>query len=83
MSLQDMLSRGELQAHRTSRQELNGLRRIVERDLKDSQLQGLSADRRFATAYNAALQSAMMVVYVLATGRARAGAAITGMFSKP
>jgi uncharacterized protein (UPF0332 family) len=57
-----MLSKGELQPHRTSRQELNGLRKIVARDLRDAQLQGLSADRRFATAYNAALQSAIMVL---------------------
>lgn len=63
MSLQDMLSRGELQPHRTSRQELDGLRKIVERDLRDAGLQGLSADRRFATAYNAALQCAVMILY--------------------
>ena len=32
------------------------MRALVARDLADAQVPGLSADRRFATAYNAALQ---------------------------
>jgi len=48
--------------HTTSRQELDGLRAVVERDLKDAALAGLSEDPRFATAYNAVLQLAMMAV---------------------
>jgi len=35
---------------------------VVERDLADAAISGLSADRRFATAYNAALQTATMAV---------------------
>jgi len=35
---------------------------VVARDLADVDLEGLSADRRFAIAYNAALQSAKMVI---------------------
>ncbi len=35
---------------------------MVERDLKDAKLDELSADRRFATAYNAVLQLAKMVI---------------------
>jgi hypothetical protein len=35
---------------------------LVARDLPDAQVQGLSADRRFATAYNAALQTGNMVI---------------------
>jgi CCR4-NOT transcriptional regulation complex NOT5 subunit len=38
------------------------MRALVARDLADAQVQGLSADRRFATAYNAALQSANMAI---------------------
>jgi len=34
----------------------------VERDLKDAKLDQLSADRRFATAYNAVLQLTKMVI---------------------
>jgi hypothetical protein len=35
----------------------------VERDLKDAEVPGLSSDRRFAIAYNAALQLATVVLY--------------------
>lgn len=38
------------------------MRALVARDLADSRVTGLSADRRFATAYNAALQSANMAI---------------------
>ena len=38
------------------------MRALVARDLADAQVQGLSADRRFATAYNAALQTANMAI---------------------
>lgn len=48
--------------HQTSRSEINGLRAIVERDLQDASVQTLSPDRRFATAYNAALQLATIIV---------------------
>jgi len=38
------------------------MRALVARDLADSQVAGLSADRRFATAYNAALQAGNMAI---------------------
>jgi hypothetical protein len=38
------------------------MRALVARDMADAQVQGLSADRRFATAYNAALQTANMAI---------------------
>lgn len=38
------------------------MRALVARDLADSKVAGLSADRQFATAYNAALQAANMAV---------------------
>lgn len=38
------------------------MRALIARDLADAQVHGLSADRRFATAYNAALQSAHMAI---------------------
>jgi len=38
------------------------MRALVARDLADAQVPGLSADRRFATAYNAALQAANMAI---------------------
>ena len=38
------------------------MRALVARDLADADVPGLSADRRFATAYNAALQAANMAI---------------------
>ena len=42
--------------------ELDGLRSVIERDLADAAIPGLSADRCFATAYNAALQASKMAI---------------------
>src|SRR5437870_2470357 len=38
------------------------MRALVTRDLADAAIAGLSADRRFATAYNAALQAANIAI---------------------
>ena len=38
------------------------MRAVVGRDLKDASMAGFSEDRRFATAYNAALQLATMAI---------------------
>jgi hypothetical protein len=38
------------------------LRAVIARDFADASLDGVSADRRFATAYNAALQAAKMAI---------------------
>jgi len=51
--------------HKTSRREIYDLFRIIERDLKDAKVKGLSSDRRFATAYNAALQVATALMHCL------------------
>lgn len=51
-----LLSHKEVRQHTTSENEISDLLAVVERDLKDAALVGLSSDRRFATAYNAALQ---------------------------
>jgi len=47
-----------MRAHTTSKQELDALRSVIARDFQDAALTGLSEDRRFAIAYNAALQLA-------------------------
>lgn len=41
---------------------MDNMRALIARDLADAALQGLSSDRRFATAYNAALQAAQMAI---------------------
>ena len=62
MSWQALLQAQRIKSHRTSRQELDDLRNVVERDLQDAALPALSADRRFATAYNAVLQLGKMAI---------------------
>jgi len=58
VSLQDWLNEGRLKAHKTSRKEIEQLFAVFERDMRDAKAEDLSADRRFATAYNAALMAA-------------------------
>jgi len=58
VSLQDWLNEGRLKAHRTSQTEIDQLLAVFERDMADAQAENLSDDRRFTTAYNAALMMA-------------------------
>jgi hypothetical protein len=60
MSWKTLLAARKIHTHRSSKQELDELRAVVKRDLADAALPALSEDRRFATAYNAALQVARM-----------------------
>jgi len=60
MSWKQLLAVRKVHTHQTSKQELDELRAVVKRDLADAALPALSEDRRFATAYNAALQAARM-----------------------
>lgn len=64
MNLQDLLAEGLLRLHKTSAREVADLLRVVDRDLADAGIAQLSADRRFATTYNAALQLATIALYV-------------------
>jgi len=62
MSWQDLLNNRTVQRHQSSVNEINDLRELVNRDLKDAEIAALSADRRFATSYNAALQLSKMAI---------------------
>ena len=62
MSLAEAAANGHLQPHRTSPDEVRSLRGLIERDLADAAIEQLSDDRRFATAYNAALQISKLVL---------------------
>jgi N-acyl-D-aspartate/D-glutamate deacylase len=57
-----LLANKEAQRHKTSKKELDNMRALIARDLADAGIVGLSSDRRFATAYNAALQAANMAI---------------------
>lgn len=62
MSWKNLLANRTVQNHNTSKQEMENLRELVSRDLRDAGIEGLSADRRFATAYNAVLQLSKMAI---------------------
>lgn len=62
MTWTQLLANNEVKQHRTSKNELDSIRAIITRDLADASIKGLSADRRFATAYNAALQTGKMAI---------------------
>lgn len=62
MTWTQLLANNEVKQHKTSKKELDRIRAAVARDLADASLKALSADRRFATAYNAALQSTKMAI---------------------
>lgn len=62
MNWKALLASGTVQPHKTSTKEIEGLRQLVARDLADAAVEGLSADRRFATAYNAVLQLSKMAI---------------------
>lgn len=63
MSLKNWVDNGWLHSHKSSRQEIQNLLEIVDRDIKDSRQKGLSADQRFGIAYNAALKLCTILVY--------------------
>jgi hypothetical protein len=69
MSLENWLAEGKLTAHRTGKEEIASLLAVVDRDLADARATGISSDRRFATAYGAALTVA---IAALAAGGYRA-----------
>ena len=63
MNLSGLLKSGKLKRHKTTSRELSDLFEVIQRDLKDASLKELSADRRFAAAYNAALQLTMVLMH--------------------
>ena len=60
MSLAALLASKRIERHLTNSNELAGLRKLVARDLADATVPGLSADRTFATSYNAVLHLSKM-----------------------
>lgn len=71
MSLENWVQNAWLRRQATSPTEIQQLLKIVDRDLRDSNAKGISADSRFAIAFNSALQSA--TVALRASGYRTAG----------
>ena len=55
MSLPEWQRKGRLQSYRTSRDEIRELLDLADRRLRDARVEAISADWRFAAAYDAAL----------------------------
>jgi hypothetical protein len=64
MTSQSWLANRWLTEHETSREEVRELLALVERDLRDAGVEGLSADWGVSIAYNAALQLATLALAV-------------------
>lgn len=62
MTLQSWLANRWLVEHETSAEEIADLLSIVDRDLIDAKVAGVSSDWRLAMAYNAALQLATLAL---------------------
>ena len=62
MSLEKWAEYGWLKAEPTSRDEMSSLLAIVDRDLKDATVAGVSEDRRFEAAFNAARTAATIAL---------------------
>jgi len=66
VSLRDWLKHSWLVEHETSAEEIAGLPAIVERDLANAKVAGLSDDWKLNIAYNAALRAATAALHRLA-----------------
>ena len=62
MQLKRWVDKGDHQAVQVNKKSLDDLLALVDRDIKDAELGSLSSDRRFAVAYNAALNFASYVI---------------------
>jgi len=69
VTLTDWLNEKRFKPHKTSKKEIDQLLAVFERDMADAKVKTLSADRRFSTAYNAAL---MVSIAALAASGYRA-----------
>ncbi len=63
MSLADWLKNGWLRSHSPTKEEIENLLQIVERDLKDAASRDLSDDWKFGIAYNAALKLCTVLLH--------------------
>jgi len=63
MTLKQFVQEGKIRPHHTSPKEIRDLFELVDRDTRDALAENISCDRKFATAYNAALTSATIILY--------------------
>jgi len=63
MTLKQWLNNGWLKIHKSSKEEIENLLAIVDRDIKDASEGEISADWSFGIAYNAALKLCTILLY--------------------
>lgn len=63
MSLVDWAKNGWLRTHKPSKEEIQNLLEIVERDLKDASVKGISDHWKFGIAYNAVLKLCTILLH--------------------
>ena len=63
MNFESWLAAGRLRPHKTTKEQIQELLRITQRDLSDAAISDLSMDRRFLIAYEAALTLATIPLY--------------------
>lgn len=64
INLQKYLKNGSLKPHRSNEKEIESFKKLIARDLSDCVIEELSVDRRFTTAYQAALHLSRMIIAV-------------------
>jgi uncharacterized protein YutE (UPF0331/DUF86 family) len=62
--LQKFLNNRNIQPHHSTEKEIENYKKLTTPDLKDCMIEKLSVDRRFATAYQAALNLSKMVIAI-------------------
>lgn len=63
MSLEDWFRAAKIVKHKTSKEELEAIFGVIERDLKDASLKGLSSDQKYIQSYQAAFGAALALLY--------------------
>jgi len=63
MSLEDWLQAAKIVKHKTSKEELESIFGVVERDFRDASLKGLSSDLKYIQSYQAAFEAALALLY--------------------
>lgn len=63
MSLEDWLRAAKIIKHKTSKEEIEAVFGVVERNLKDAALKGLSSDQKYIQSYQAAFEASLALLY--------------------
>lgn len=63
MALENWLQAGKLIKHATSREELDAIFGVIDRNFEDASLRGLSSDQKYILSYQAAFEVGAALIY--------------------